>query len=645
MDIRIDSVESFAEGHAFGKAGSYERLKGVARGWLDPSEPQNSCIVDLDKAPRDAQGRVEYEVDVDILRPVDPARGNGVLFYEVTNRGNKIVGRLLHGILTPNPTDLNDPKTLNHAGNAFLFERGATIVWAGWDPTVGSRDATMTVRFPLALEDSKPMVRRIREEFQVGKRIPETFKTIALTYPAASLDKSKARLMVRYRERDRRTEIPRDAWEFVDIRHVRLLPEGKALMPLAIYELWYEAMGSRVAGIGFAMTRDLIAFLRNDSASPLANRGLKHAVAFGISQSGRFLRHFIELGMNRDLAGRRVFDGVFAHTGGAAKVFANHSFAEPNRTASQHHDRLYPDAWYPFSTAVTPDPFSGRSCSLFRGDNSDPLFMQTNTSAEYWSKGASLLSVDAAGKADLVLPEDSRVYMIAGTQHASSPPTAERGPLANRGNPQSVAPAIRALMDAMFQWVTAGVPPPPSRVPALRDGTAVAAEALRFPKAPEFAIPRFGGNVITAPVDWIDPPGSPDSKTAKADGEYVTLVSAIDADGNETAGIRQPPVGVPLATYTGWNVYREALEELGDRDGTYVPFARTRAQREMSGDSRPSLEERYGSLEAYVEKVRAYADRLVAERLLLPPDAKAYVDAARACTDFAPEAIPDAAAK
>ncbi len=204
------------------------------------------------------------------------------------------------------------------------------------------------------------------------------------------------------------------------------------------------------------MTRDLISFLRNDAASPLAHRGLKHSIAFGISQSARFLRHFIELGMNRDLGGKRVFDGVFAHTGGAAKIFANHSFAEPNRTASQHHDRLYPDAWYPFSTAATPDPFSGRNESLFRGDGCDPLFIQTNTSAEYWNKGASLLTIDALGKADLTLPETSRVYVIAGTQHASSPPAAERGPLANQGNPQSVAPAIRALMDAMFQWVTEG---------------------------------------------------------------------------------------------------------------------------------------------------------------------------------------------
>ena len=605
---------------------------------------QNSSIVDLEKAPRNARGLVDYEVDLDILRPADPARGNGVLFYEVTNRGNKLLGRLLHGVQSPDMTDLNNPKMAAHGGNGFLFERGATIVWAGWDPTVGSRDATMTVRFPLALENGKPMVRRIREEFQVGKRIPDSFKTIALTYPAASLDKSQARLMMRDRESDPRVEIPRDAWEFVDARHVRLLPEGTGLKSLSIYEFWYEATNSHVTGISFAMTRDLISYLRNDAASPLANRGLKHAIAFGISQSARFLRHFIDLGMNRDLGGRRVFDGVFAHTGGAAKIFANHSFAEPNRTASQHHDRLYPDAWYPFSTAVTADPFTGRNELLARGDDSNLKFIQTNTSAEYWNKGGSLLTIDALGKTDLTLPESSRVYMIAGTQHASSPPAAERGPLANQGNPQSVALAIRALMDAMFAWVTDGVAPPPSRVRSLRDGTAVRLETMRFPHAPDFATPRCV-NVITTPLDWIDPAGSPDSKTAKPDGEYGVLVSAVDADGNETSGIRLPTVGVPLATYAGWNVYRDLPDELADRDGSYIPFAVTKAERQRSGDVRLSLEERYGSLDDYVAKVRAYCDRLVAERLLLPADAKAYVDAARTSTDFAAMAAPDAAAK
>lgn len=645
MDIRIDKIQSFADGQAFGKAGAYERLTGIARGALEPKGPQNTCIVDLEKAPRNAQGLVEYEIDVDILRPADPARANGVILHEVTNRGNKLIGRL-NGVLPVNPLnpiELNDPVTRAHAGNGFLFERGLTLVWSGWDPTLASRNAIMTVRFPLALEDGQPMVRRVREEFQVGKRVPSS-DTIVLTYPAASLDKGKARLMMRRREADRRIEIPRDQWDFVDARHVRLLPEGTLPTPLTIYEFWYEATNSRVAGIAFAAVRDLISYLRYSPDSPLAASKPRHAIAFGISQSGRFLRHFLDLHMNRDLGGRRVFDGVHAHTGGDGKTFINHSFAEPNRTTSQHVDHLYPEAWFPFAAATATDPFSAATGSLLRGDGSDPLLIQSNTSAEYWEKGASLLTIDGLGKTDLVLPETSRAYLIAGTQHAGALPTAPRGPNANAVNWQSPMPAVRALLTAMEDWVVRGIAPPPSCVPSIRDGTAVDAATIRFPKAPDFATPHTRG-ARTTPVDWVDPPGSPGNETGKAYGTYVTLVSAVDADGNELAGIRLPPVAAPLATFTGWNVFRDLPDEFADRDGSCVPFARTRAEREASGDTRLSLQERYRSLDDYVAQVKACAEKLVAGRLLLPADAAAYVEAAKACRDFAPASVPAAAAK
>ena len=644
MDIRIDSVQSFAEGRTFGKAGSYERLKGVARGTLDPNHPQNSCIVDLDKAERNAGGLVEYEIDIDILRPADPARASGVVLYEVTNRGNKLIGRM-NGVVPANPLnpiELNDPTTAAHAGTGFLFERGTTFVWSGWDPTLPKRDGLMGVRFPLALENGQPMVRRIREEFQVGKRIASS-DTIVLTYPAASLDKSKARLMVRRRESDARTEIPQDTWEFVDPRRVRLLPEGTTPTPLSIYEFWYEATNPRVTGIGFPAVRDLVSFLRHASSSPIAAIKPRHTLAFGISQSGRYLRHFLDLHMNRDLEGRRVFDGVHAHTGGDGKTFINHSFGEPNRTTSQHVDHLYPEAWFPFSPAVSTDPFSGQTGSLLHGDGSDPLLIQSNTSAEYWEKGASLLTIDGLGKADLAAPETTRAYLIAGTQHAGALPTAPRGPNANAVNWQSQLPATRALITALEDWVVRGIAPPASRVPSISDGTAVERAAIRFPAAPDFAHASVRRSPRTTPVDWVDPPGSPGNADGKADGTYVTLVSAVDADGNETAGIRLPPVAVPLATFTGWNVFRDLPEELADRDGSRVPFAKTEAERRAGPDERPSLEARYRSLDDYVAQVRACAEKLVAERLLLPADAEAYVQAAKAAPEFAPPAAAAAA--
>jgi hypothetical protein len=464
-----------------------------------------------------------------------------------------------------------------------------------------------------------------------------------LTYPAASLDKSKARLMVRRRESDARTEIPQDKWEFADSRRVRLLPEGTTPTPLSIYEFWYEATNPRVTGIGFPAVRDLVSFLRHSPNSPIAAIKPRHTLAFGISQSGRYLRHFLDLHMNRDLEGRRVFDGIHAHTGGDGKTFINHSFGEPNRTTSQHVDHLYPEAWFPFAAATSTDPFSGQTGSLLHGDGSDPLLIQSNTSAEYWEKGASLLTIDGLGKAGLAAPETTRAYLIAGTQHAGALPTAPRGPNANAVNWQSQLPATRALITALEDWVVCGIAPPASRVPSISDGTAVERAAIRFPAAPDFAHASVRRSPRTTPVDWVDPPGSPGNVDGKADGTYVTLVSAVDADGNETAGIRLPPVAVPLATFTGWNVFRDLPEELADRDGSRVPFAKTEAERRAGADERRSLEARYRSLDDYVAQVRACAEKLVAERLLLPADAEAYVQAAKAAPEFAPPAAAAAA--
>jgi hypothetical protein len=631
IELKLGAPEPFVEGRIFGETGAYVSIKGTARGELDPNTPAHALIVGLDRAPRNGRGMVEYEVDVFILRPADPAKGNGILFYEALNRGNKQLTNRLHDFGGGNAAALNDPKTRAHAGNGFLFERGFSVVWSGWDPDVPKANATMGALFPTMLEDGKPMVRRIRDEFQVGKRRAAGAEVARLNYPAASTDKSKARLTVRARESDPRTEVPHDQWEFADAHSIRLLPKGTTLAPLMIYELFYEATEPKVVGIGFAATRDVVSFLRHEQAdekgapSPLAG-GIRHAMAFGGSQSGRYLRHFIELGMNKDDRGRRVFDGVFTHTAGAGKVFANHVFAEPDRTFTQHEDHLYPENWFPFSTAAATDPYSGKSGSLLRGDGSDPLMIETNTSTEYWQKGASLLTMDPLGKRDLTLPDTSRVYMIAGTQHAGRAGGGTSSEVcANPTNPHSPAPALRALVVALEDWIAKGVAPPASRVPTLASGNAVAYAAAKMPNVKGFTIPPTG-NRIDVPVDWIE--------GAHATNTYGTLVAAVDADGNEATGIRLPPIAVPIATYTGWNVYKKEPTELCDRDGSFIAFSKSKAEREAAGDPRLSIEERYTSRADYVAKVKAAADALVAQRLLLPADAAAYVQAAETSDRF-----------
>ena len=402
------------------------------------------------------------------------------------------------------------------------------------------------------------------------------------------------------------------------------LREGTQAKPGFLYEFHYEAKNPKVQGLGFAATRDVVSWLRHSPDSVKATGGpMTHALAIGFSQAGRYLRNHISEGFNRDEQGRRVFDGIHSHIAGVGRVFFNTPFAQPARTNTQHEDHGFPENEFPFSTATLGDPLTGRSGSLFRGDGSDPLLIETNTSTEYWQKGASLLHTDPLGTVDVTLPENSRAYMIAGTQHGGrAGATTDPGPNLNPRNPHNPMPAVRALLVALDAWVVSGKAPPPSRVPTLAAGTLVEPDKTGFPAVPGAAIVRTT-NVVAPPGDWVKPVAS--------DKSYRTLVSKVDADGNEVAGIRLPDIAVPLATYTGWNEYKPPYPagEIADRDGSCLPLPLDKAAREAAGDPRTSIAERYRSGTDYVARVQAVVTQLMADRLLLAEDAERYLDRAR----------------
>lgn len=659
--LEIEVREPFAGGLEFGEVGAYEQIAGKVRFAIDPEAPENGKIVDLGLAPRNADGLVEYATDLYILRPVELARGNRRLIYDVNNRGNKRLLQFLNDAVHSNA-----PSTAEHAGNGFLMRRGYSIVWSGWQGDLLPGAGRMTMELPIPTRDGAPVTGLTRTEFVANEPgitcIPLSANDYTRSYPTASLDTAAARFTMRQYEPDERIEIPASEWQFARIgddgapvaspEHL-YYPAG--FEPGWIYELVYTAQNPPVMGLGFTGVRDLIAFLLHDAEdsqgtpNPLRDgeTGIELAYAWGRSQSGRFLREFVYQGFNEDGAGRQVFAAVSPHVAGAGRVFLNYRFAQPGRFPRQHNDHLYPSDQFPFAYVETTDHLTGQTDALLKRPATDPLVIHTQTSSEYWDRRGSLVHTDTQGN-DLPEHERARIYLFAGSQHNASPlldppeiyretpPSADLpvGTPAYPANPLNTSALLRAVIDMLDAWATDGTLPPPSMVPRRADGTALTVEeaAARFPAIPgvrhpteacrlrvqDFS-PEFEQGIISREPPEVD-----------LSREYTVLVPAIDEDGNELPGIRTPHVAVPLATYTGWNFRPEGAsgDAMMGTVGSYFRFAATAADRAASGDPRPSIEERYGSPAEYRERIAAAARELVDQRLLLPEDAERYITAA-----------------
>ena len=617
--IDITRRETLAEGALFGASGAYERVEGVASGTLDPAHPANRGIALLDQAPRNAQGCVAYQSGFVLFRPQDPTLGNGRLLYEVNNRGRiMMLANLCAGAAG------NTPAAAADLGNALPLRLGFSLLWTGWDPAA-PRATGLWLDAP-AIEG---LTRPVRDEFVSGTRLG-AHDTFRLSHEATRV----THVTVRRDQTAERVPVP---FALTDSRTVTLLPEGTKPVTGSIYEIRHEAASPRVQGIGFAATRDIVSHFRAHGPE-IAGRAITHTLAFGISQAGRYLRDHIARGFNADEAGGRVFDGVLTHVAGIGRVFLNAPFAQPFRTRTWHEDHDFPEVEFPFSATPMTDPLTGATGGLMRGDASDPKLIETNTSTEYWQKGASLLHTDPMGERDVAMPENVRTYLIAGTQHggrAGMPRDA--GPCVNPRNWHDPMPAVRALLVALDEWVVSGRAPPDSQVPRIADGSLVPAERVAFPAIPGLTPPRAANDVTPLP-DWTDPapvsavtapatptfPGTvPGTVPAHA---WRALVPQVDADGNEIAGIRLPGIAAPRGTFTGWNLYRAPYPagQLADRDGTFLAFPATAAARAAAGDPRLSIEERDRAQDHAARTRRAVEDSREG-RLLLAEDAARYL--------------------
>jgi hypothetical protein len=643
LDVR--DRRPFAAGEAFGDTGPYEHITGLARFAIDPNHPRNKAIVDLSRAPRNADGKVEFESDFCILAPKDPARGNGAIFYEVNNRGNKLALRMFN--FAPSGNDLDKPKS---AGDGFLFRRGYTVVWCGWSGEMLPGDKRLLMRAPTATDNGKPIRGIVRFEMSADKRadaLPLSRREGHGSYAPTKAGEANGVLTWRMRASDPRVVIPRGQWSLdrkppvpadgvtPALAQVRLKLAG-GFRPGYLYELVCECEGPIVQGVGYAAVRDLISFLRheNGKGNPI-RRGdgkpaLTRAHGFGVSQSGRFLRNYLYLGFNADEADRIVFDGFMPHVAGGGLGFFNHRFAQPTRFAGQHEDHTYPIDYFPFTYGSSADPFSKRVDGILNPYLSGrfmPKVMHTQSAAEYWHRSGSLVHTDPLGKNDAMIPETVRIYAFGGTQHGPANDPPPRGIADNLNNPGDYRPCLRALLDALDSWAKDGKEPPASIYPHIAAKTLVhwSQKSTGFPAIPGVRYPEviqqplcldFGPRFWKEGISSIEPPN--------VLGQYVTLVPRSGPDGNDLGTLLPPEVGVPLATYTGWNLRNRAVGAeamLANLLGSYIPFSKTKSQRMASGDPRLSIEERYGDYAGYQKQFADNCAKLMRERYLLQEDA------------------------
>ncbi len=651
IELEITDRRLFADGQSFGDTGAYERLSGRVHYAVEPS----SDVVDLDKAPRDAHGRVRFSADFMILKPVDLARGNRRIFYDYGNRGHKRALQFFN-----DAPHANDPLTPEHAGNGFFMRRGYALVWVAWEGDMLPGDGRMVLDVPVASEHGAPITGRVRVEFipdhDGAKTYPLSGRVAAHSYRTASMDTRDAVFTRRRYPYDTPEVIPAADWSFTveafGVGGETKTPE-RALVPSDwhihyprgfsagwIYELLYTARDPKVMGLGHVAVRDFVGFLKYDETEANPLRGAEKAYAWGRSQTGRCLRDFIYRGFNADARGRRVFDGAMPHVAGAGRKWMNHRFASPVVSGGQQYEDHFNIAdSFPFSYAMSTDHLTGKRDAILKRPETDPLVFHTQTSTEYWARRGSLVHTDTQGN-DLAQPETARVYCWSSSQHSANPLLRgpERGIGRHYSNNVHTSPFFRAMLDAMDAWASSGTRPPDSLVPLRADGTLVdyATWRRQFPVIPGVmtlagpnALPLldFGPEaergILTEPPRIV--PGRNDPSGPGM--SYTVLVPSVDRDGNDRPGVRAPMVAVPLGTYTGWNPrsHGHGHGAQWNFEGSYVPFPETLAEQAATGDPRRSITERYGSAEAYAAAIREAALDLVRRGLMLAEDVERCV--------------------
>lgn len=640
VSLEINSRQPLAQGAAFGGAGSYQQLDGRVHFAVDPNVPANSAITDIHLAPRDQQGRVTFSADFRIIQPVDPSLGNRKIFYEVVNRGNPTALRQFN-----DAGDGLDPTVSMEPGNGFLMRMGYTLAWCGWQHDVPHLPGRLTIDVPEARDAGGPVSGNIGVTFQPNAttQVKEVSDRLHRPYPANNLEDWNSVLTVREDDSSPAVVIPRDQWSFGRLEAGRFVPDAshiylaQGFQAGKIYQVIYSTSTAPVVGLGLLATKDLVSFLRYQSAddgNPCAGGphaggpaagGIDRAYAFGRSQSGRFLRVFLYHALNQDEQRRTVFDCLLTMVAGGRRGEFNYRFGQPSPHSSHSVNNLFP-----FTDVEQTDPETGATGGLLSkmaGQGDLPKIFFINTSAEYWGGHAALIHTDVGGAKDITPYDSVRIYHFAGTQHGPGVlplrDTEGDSKTVHGFNTVDYRPLLRAALTNMDRWVSQGEAPPDSRHPRIGDGTAVTQESVgktfqTIPGAHLISPLPHNSRLDFGPVEGIF--GLLPPKVGKP---YPNLVSAVDADGNELGGIRLPDLSVPLATHAGWNVRHPDMGGAGQfikQIGSTIPFSATEKERQAAKDPRISIEERYPSREDYLAQVSRAAQDLVDQGYLLAED-------------------------
>ena len=613
--VEVSERSPILDGRSFGKAGAYERIIGQAYFAVNPSTAANRDVVNLEFAPRNAIGQVEFYADFVLFVPVDPKKSNGTLFFEVSNRGRK---SLLHAFSLGQGS--NDPRTTAEFGDALLLEQGFTLAWLGWQFDVPREAPLMSVTVPVAKKaDGSPIQGVVRSDFVPDQALTSFSLGDRLFFPYRVADPkdASATLTERSLANGPRRVIPRGDWSFTGDRGGVLKASG--FESGKIFEVVYRSQDPPVVGLGMAGIRDFIAALKAGSApAPLAALApaARRSLAYGSSQSGRFLRTFLYQGFNRDEQGHRVFDGVWANVAGAGRGNFNHQFAQPSRDARPFFNFYYATDIFPFTDLKQSDPVTGLEGGILVRAGRDgvvPKIFYTNSAYEYYGRAASLMHTTPDGSADAPLAANTRLYVMAGGNHGPGtvpPVMSAHTRYLNNGNDYQWI--MRGLLVAMQQWIAGDAAPPPSVYPRVDRKELAAIDRIRFPKLPGVVAPKrvhdvfrldFGPEFRTRGIVTIEPP--------KMGPAFKILLPQVDADGNDIGGLKTPQVAVPLAVHTGWNLRNPSIgspDELFSMVGSYFPFPRQVAI------------ERYHHRTAYLGRIRAAARKLVEGRYLQERD-------------------------